>query len=84
MCGNVQEWCNDAYIPDLGYAERSQEQPAVDPVQDIAAASMRMLRGGAFCSNEQGVRVSARAFAAVNTRALTIGFRILRTVKKTT
>jgi eukaryotic-like serine/threonine-protein kinase len=69
--GNVWEWCEDGYRP--VYSAETQ----VNPVPPAAAAE-RVIRGGAFNSEYQLCRSSARAGLAASKRQENVGFRVVR------
>ena len=54
LCGNVLEWCHDAYSPAY-YAE----SPATDPCGP-AQGEKRVMRGGAWNSSAEACRVTTR------------------------
>lgn len=73
MLGNVREWTADGYGP-------YPDGMAVDP-RGPASAPERVVRGGGFLSGAREVRAAARGRAGPETRALDLGFRLVRTVK---
>ncbi|MBU6161834.1 MAG: formylglycine-generating enzyme family protein [Myxococcales bacterium] len=70
MLGNVWEWTHDWYGPYGG--------AAIDPV-GAASGSNRVLRGGGWCFNAQGVRAAMRCSVAPGDRYDDLGFRVART-----
>jgi formylglycine-generating enzyme required for sulfatase activity len=71
MLGNVWEWVNDWYG---GYTPEAQTNPT-GPV----SASDRVLRGGSWISDTNGVCSSARSHGPPGLSNLVIGFRVART-----
>ena len=81
MHGNVSEWCNDVYAPDT-YAKSSDKNP-----QGPASGKRYCLRGGAWNSSADAVRVFARGgetpgFADACLHRDAIGFRCVRKAEK--
>lgn len=72
MAGNVWEWVSDRYQPDA-YATG----PVTDPTGPVSG-SERVVRGGAFDSTADDIRVSRRLPLAPSTQHLTVGFRCAR------
>jgi formylglycine-generating enzyme required for sulfatase activity/AAA+ ATPase superfamily predicted ATPase len=75
MLGNVWEWCSDWYDPKY-YAKGDAESP-MGPMQGTS----RVLRGGAFNSNDEQCRVSTRSPLAPFDRYNSVGFRMVRDAK---
>jgi formylglycine-generating enzyme required for sulfatase activity len=70
MLGNVWEWTHDWYAPYDG--------AAIDPV-GAASGSNRVLRGGGWCFDAQGVRAAMRCSVSPADRYDDLGFRVVRT-----
>jgi len=77
MSGNVWEWCSD------GLREYSDE-PMLDPVGDqlsyMHTPGARVIRGGSWCFEADGARVSFRGRGAPGLRITSLGFRVARSV----
>jgi formylglycine-generating enzyme required for sulfatase activity len=69
MAGNVFEWVSDWYLQ--GYYDSS---PLVDPIGP-ADGTFRIARGGAWNSNENGIRTSNRTMLDPNNLSNNVGFR---------
>ena len=76
MHGNVYEWCEDPYDPDL-YGRRTGTTIDPRPPSDLETES-RVLRGGSWLYNAQGSRSAHRFNNAPNNRSIVIGFRVAR------
>ena len=72
MAGNAWEWVADGYQPDF-YSLSPEENPISD-----SPVNRRVLRGGNWDSNEEGIRVTNR-FWAFPGRNDTDGFRCAKT-----
>ncbi|MEE8381926.1 MAG: SUMF1/EgtB/PvdO family nonheme iron enzyme, partial [Thermodesulfobacteriota bacterium] len=70
--GNVWEWCADWYGRNY-YTESSTKNPK-GPV----TGTYKVLRGGAWYSNEEQVRVINRYYSLLDARSFHIGFRCAR------
>ena len=71
MSGNVWEWCLDSYSKD--YYRVSPERNPEGP----GPASMKVLRGGSWANDIDGVEVTRRARNFPNIRKQMYGFRIV-------
>lgn len=70
MSGNAYEWCWDKYG---AYGAAAQ----VDP-KGVAAAGVRVIRGGSFLDVLQNVRVVSRGFHDPASGHASVGFRCVR------
>ncbi|MCP3920007.1 MAG: SUMF1/EgtB/PvdO family nonheme iron enzyme [bacterium] len=70
MLGNVWEWCEDAYDP-TAYARADQV-----PFRPIEGAAPRVLRGGSWLTDAEGVRCARRAWDDPNSASDVRGFRV--------
>jgi formylglycine-generating enzyme required for sulfatase activity len=73
VCGNVWEWCADAFLPDYHRATSVH-----DPL-DVRDRSQRSIRGGSFLCHDSycnRYRLAARSSNAPHSAASNIGFRI--------
>ena len=76
MSGNVWEWVWDHY--DLYLPHRSVDPTG--PAEDISLDGQRVMRGGAFDSNPEALRVANRGYASPALKNHSIGFRIAQTI----
>jgi formylglycine-generating enzyme len=75
MCGNVWEWCADAFSPHY-HTVTASENPSFD-----APTGKRSMRGGSFLCHDSycnRYRVAARSSNTPATSASNIGFRVAR------
>jgi formylglycine-generating enzyme required for sulfatase activity len=70
MAGNVMEWVADRYGSDY-----NAQSPAHNP-QGPDSGRMRPFRGGAFLSDEGGVRCAIRLCGTPGVRLTYLGFRV--------
>jgi formylglycine-generating enzyme required for sulfatase activity len=71
MHGNVYEWCDDGY--------RSYDtSEALDPTGPRITGSLRGARGGSWYETAGGLRSASRAFFAVDSHFVDLGFRCAR------
>ncbi len=71
MHGNIWEWVQDAYV--------STPPGGFDPL--VASGSSRVIRGGSWFSDSQGLRSAQRGHADPDAHRLNLGLRLLRTSK---
>ncbi|MBF0285003.1 MAG: SUMF1/EgtB/PvdO family nonheme iron enzyme [Magnetococcales bacterium] len=74
LCGNVWEWCLDAYDAEW-YAKLDRE--CQDPCNTKPTEARRVLRGGSFDAFATQGRCTFRFFASRNERSQSIGFRLV-------
>ena len=74
MGGNVWEWVNDWYQPDLGAASM------VNPTGPKTGTS-RVFRGGSYTTDAGGIRAASRSHIPPKYSFSFIGFRCVRTIK---
>ena len=74
MGGNVWEWVNDWYQPDLG------SKGVVDPVGPMTGTS-RVFRGGSYTTGAGGIRAASRSRIPPQYGFNFIGFRCVRSIK---
>jgi len=72
MAGNVWEWTHDPYLTDLGSTK------VTDPVGPTTGSG-RVVRGGHYGENAEGLRASSRYSGVTDARYLYMGFRCART-----
>jgi formylglycine-generating enzyme required for sulfatase activity len=72
MSGNVWEWVWDEYS--VAYKEGVQ----VDPTGPLLDGSLRVLRGGFWCSDAEGLRIADRGWGDPGLCGPTQGFRLSR------
>jgi formylglycine-generating enzyme required for sulfatase activity len=70
MHGNVFEWCQDGYSPQL-------RDPQIDPAES-ASTRGRVVRGGTFFSDAQGVRSAIRGSRPPEYGYMYVGIRLAR------
>ena len=70
MSGNVWEWCWD------GYMSRYDAKKQIDPIG--SDASLRVLRGGGFESDQESIRVTMRGRFEKDYTWKCLGFRLVR------
>ena len=77
LCGNVWEWCHDRY--DTGYYARSRDadNPAGPP-----DGGERTLRGGSWNNSGKHCRIANRNSRYPDFRDGSVGFRIMRPLKR--
>ncbi|MEC7240031.1 MAG: formylglycine-generating enzyme family protein [Myxococcota bacterium] len=78
--GNAWEWTSD-YYDSTWYQEASRtdpggpEQCSIDPSQEKADCTHRVIRGGGFNATEQNTRASARSLSEPDRADVNLGFR---------
>ena len=75
MCGNVEEWCADFYATSYG-GKQTVENP-----KGPASGKSHVVRGGAFNSQANEVIVTRRAAYLPDTKAVSLGFRLVEDIK---
>jgi formylglycine-generating enzyme required for sulfatase activity len=71
MCGNVEEWCNDWYA--ISYGSKDTVSNPTGPL----GGKSKVVRGGSYTSAANETIVTRRAAYLVNTKALSLGFRLV-------
>ncbi len=71
MTGNVEEWCNDWYAKTYG-----SKNDVTDP-QGPTGGKARVVRGGSYISNPVELVVTRRAAYLPDTKANSLGFRLV-------
>lgn len=72
MAGNAAEWCRDRYSATY-YSESPKNNPT-----GPAGGSFRVIRGGGFLDDAQGIRSANRDFQHPGTKKVAIGFRVVK------
>ncbi len=76
MHGNAWEWCQDVYAKDY---YKNRPKPDVDPQgPEATAGASRVIRGGAWGSDQRYCRAATRSGRAPSPRLDDLGFRVLR------
>ncbi|MCD4794141.1 MAG: formylglycine-generating enzyme family protein [Bacteroidales bacterium] len=75
MSGNLDEWCNDWYLPDY-YSEIEKENP-----QGPGNADFKVYRGGSWYNSEKMIRITNRRASNPKSQKATIGFRVVKDVE---
>ena len=71
MTGNVWEWCEDGYG---NYPSGTVTNPT-----GSTSGSFRVIRGGSWIDNAEGLRSAYRGSITPSDRGYSVGFRLLRT-----
>jgi formylglycine-generating enzyme required for sulfatase activity len=79
MCGNVWEWTRSLWGKEAGKPDFKYPYNPEDGREDLMAGAdtARVLRGGAFGSNENGVRCGVRNWFVPDLRYWNLGFRVV-------
>ena len=79
MAGNVWEWCSTLWGTDFSKPDFGYPYVPTDGRENLAADSrtLRVLRGGAFGSNEYNVRCAARGGNDPNGEHSDVGYRVV-------
>jgi formylglycine-generating enzyme required for sulfatase activity len=72
MAGNVEEWCADGYIADLGSSDES------DPFNEATTLTNQVTRGGSWILVPKLARAAFRNHYVPYTRYSGVGFRLAR------
>jgi serine/threonine protein kinase len=70
MIGNVRQWCSDS-IPNTFYADGPHGQTT------NSVRALRIIKGADYLQPAESCRVAARHFLDSDTRATTLGFRVV-------
>lgn len=76
LLGNVWEWCSDWFDPEF-YRKSPKEDP-----EGPESGSQRVVRGGAWNTQRQDLRLTLRGFFPPEGTSYSIGFRLARTLKE--
>jgi len=74
MHGNVQEWCEDGYVANLGTS------PLTDPYHFTVNDPARIQRGGSYIDDPKYVRAATRMVKSPFNSYANVGFRCVRTL----
>ena len=72
MSGNLDEWCNDWYLPEY-YSGIERENP-----QGPNKADFKVHRGGSWYNSEKMIRITNRRASNPKSQKATIGFRVVK------
>lgn len=80
-CGNAAEWTMTELLPYEGLRQGIVvERPYSIVAPEVSAQTFMVIRGGSMANNSLQSRFSSRLAVKPDTRAVSIGFRVCRTI----
>ena len=82
LCGNVKDWCLDAWQTEGPVITDGHVHPApaIEPGEHGRRAGLRVRKGGGWDSVQSTLRAAARDARNADHRAFDMGFRVARVV----